>query len=247
MKQTRRISLAISGAYIAFLMASAFFVGNGPSYSISTTNALPLKAEAPLPVVLIDKGHSNSHMGDYGPFAGDYNKWSSNLTEWGYEVRFLTGGLYPENLTDVDIFLGAYSSYYTTIAFNTTEKTALRNWFDTGNKSVWISGDSDFADTGGGTALMCNAILLALGSQALVEKASVESEDNFGASYRVKASVYNPLDLLPAQLLATSKWGGAEFHGPAPVMGYNQSAADEGKTLAQSLVKLESAAAKAYF
>ncbi|MHA2501209.1 MAG: hypothetical protein ACXAEL_16700, partial [Candidatus Hodarchaeales archaeon] len=144
MKQTRRISIAISGAYIAFLMASAFFVGNSPSYGISTANALPLKDEAPLPVVLIDKGHSNSHMGDYGPFAGDYKKWSSNLTEWGYEVRFLTGGLYPENLTDVDIFVGAYSSYYTTLGFNTTEKTTLKDWFDTGNKSVWINGDSDF-------------------------------------------------------------------------------------------------------
>ena len=72
MKHTRRISLVISGAYIALLMASAFFVGNGPSYAISAANALPLKDEAPLPVVLIDKGHANSHMGDYGPFAGDY-------------------------------------------------------------------------------------------------------------------------------------------------------------------------------
>ncbi|MFX0113034.1 MAG: hypothetical protein ACFFB3_00650 [Candidatus Hodarchaeota archaeon] len=247
MKPIRRISLVISGFFIAFLMGSAFFAGNSPSYGISAAVALPLKDEAPLPVVLIDKGHSNSHMGDYGAFAGDYNKWSSNLTEWGYEVRFLTGAIHPENLTDVDIFVGAYSSYYTSAGTTAAERAALKAWFDTGNKSVWISGDSDFADTNGDTARICNEILLDLGSQALVEKASVESEDNLGAAYRVMASVYNLFDPLPNQLLSTAKYGRAEFHGPAPVIGYNYSAAADGRPLSERLVKLESSAAKAYF
>ena len=240
MKSTSRINLAIVGACFILLLTGMFSTGIYASPGSATAAAAPLKDEAAMPVVLIDQGHVNSHLEDYAAFAGDGVKLSSNLTEWGYEVRFLTGSLTASNLAEVDILLASFWSGST--SYTASELAALKTWFDSGNKSMWIAGDSDFDDTPGKGAVIPNAILMEVGSHALVAKGSIESSDNFGAAYRVKASVYNTEDMIPSQLLATSPHGGAEFHGPASVIGYNDSA-----PAAESLVKLESQEAKDYF
>jgi hypothetical protein len=199
--------------------------------------SLPLKDPVAMPVVLIDDAHYNSHNTFYQAFAGSDQKWSSNLTEWGFEVRFLEDSLSPADLTDVDVFIGGF--YYGSNDYTPSELAALKTWFDEGNKSVWITGDSDHSDDNGKASGIGNSILKKLGSSAMIEKAAVESDDNMYAAYRVKASVYNTVDEIPAQLLSTVKHGGAEFHGPAPIVGYNYSSGN--------LVALESPAAEAYF
>ncbi|MFW9914464.1 MAG: Ig-like domain-containing protein [Candidatus Thorarchaeota archaeon] len=249
MKKKAMIKIGVAGLYALFLITSFFSAGKGASSDFSVANTVPVKNPAPMPVVLIDMGHENAHSDPdgifYAAFAGDAKKFSSNLTEWGFEVRFLETTLSASDLTDVDIFMSAMAGESPdspqATEYTSAEVQALQDWFNEGNKSVWIAGDSDFDDDVplGWTAHVNNKILLALGSNAMVEKASVESEDNFKASYRVKASVYNTVDEIPAQLLSTAKHGGAEFHGPAPVVGYNYSSGNP--------VALETPEADAYF
>jgi hypothetical protein len=249
MKKKAKINVGVAGLYAILLVTSILFAGIGAPSNSSASKTVPLKDPAPLPVVLIDMGHKNAHPDPdgvfYEAFAGGAEKLSSNLTEWGFEVRFLRTTLSASDLTDVDIFMSAMAGESPdspqAIEYTAAEVQALQNWFNEGNKSVWIGGDSDYDDDDpvGWTAHVNNKILLALGSNAMVEKASVESEDNFKASYRVKASVYNTVDEIPAQLLSTAKHGGAEFHGPAPIVGYNYSSGN--------LVALETPEAEAYF
>ncbi|MFW9914465.1 MAG: Ig-like domain-containing protein [Candidatus Thorarchaeota archaeon] len=237
MKFSRR-ALAITATMFAILFLMSMISAGKSNIPVSGTyTSSPLKDPVDMPVVLIDNSHENSHNTFYEMFAGTDEKWSSNLTEWGFEVRFLEDSLSAADLADVDIFIAGF--YYGSETYTPSELAAITAWFNEGNKSLWISGDSDFGDDNGYAAGISNSILQKLGSHAMIEKCSVESDDNMYADYRVKASVYNTIDEIPAQLLSTAKHGGAEFHGPAPIVGYNYSSGN--------LVALESPAADAYF
>jgi parallel beta-helix repeat protein len=182
--------------------------------SISPT---PLANEAAQPIVLIDQAHGGNHSQEVTSFA-------ANLTAWGFQVKFLTTRLGAGDLADVDIFITfPPDKDNSTAKYTSTELTALQTWFDSGYKSVWATGDSDFGDPAGDMASGVNDILNAIGSQVLIEQSSIESTLNAGMPYRVRAGIFNLVDELPSQLVAQTSYNISFMHGPAPLIGINET------------------------
>ncbi|MFQ5977716.1 MAG: right-handed parallel beta-helix repeat-containing protein [Candidatus Heimdallarchaeota archaeon] len=182
--------------------------------SISPT---PLANKAVQPIVLIDQAHGGNHSQEVTNFV-------ANLTAWGFQVKFLTTRLGAGDLADVDIFITfPPDKDNSTAKYTSAELTALQTWFDSGYKSVWATGDSDFGDPAGDMASEANKILNAIGSQVLIEQSSIESDLNAGMPYRVRAGIFNLVDEVPAQLIAQTSYGISFMHGPAPLIGINET------------------------
>ena len=186
-------------------------------------------------VVAFDLGHNGNHARDSDMRAEVYQQFE----DWGYEVVNITGAFTEDALKDVDILITfSYSgtqddSIINTAQFTSSELEVLKNWFNSGGKSIWVTADSDFSDPNGVVAENTNKLLEAIGSNVLVEQASVESNLNADDVYRVRPGTFNTEDEYVTRnfyrdnvdLSATGF-----FHGPAPLIGRQ----DDG-----TLVKLE--------
>ena len=168
---------------------------------------------AELPMVMIDYAHAIWNF--------EYDKFADHLLSWGYNVtKFMNGNFTANDFTGVDVLIVPALQY----SYSTTELTILKNWFDSGNKAIWIAGDSDYAGEYRWTT-RGNGLLDALGSTIYLESGSVESDINYGQVYRVGASIYNyngnqAWDLvngLPYQ----NEFAMALFHGPTAVIAKN--------------------------
>ncbi|ASJ07440.1 CGP-CTERM sorting domain-containing protein [Thermococcus pacificus] len=104
-------------------------------------------------------------------------------------------------------------------AFTPDEINALKQWWDDGNRILWIAGDSDYG-SGVQTIDNVNAVLDALGVNLRLDQCSVEdSQSNAGAGYRV-VGIVNPDDKTPNKEDITKdlqNGGKVLFHGPGVV------------------------------
>jgi hypothetical protein len=172
-----------------------------------------LTADQILPVVMIDFAHA--------AFSSSYNKFADHLLSWGYDVRmFKTGNFTASNFTGVDVFIVPALDYNYTAA----ELTVVKDWFDAGNKALWVAGDSDFGKNAA-WSYRGNDVLSSVGSQLRIESGAVESDINFKATYRVSATKYNFNGDKSWELVNGLPYQGesamAEFHGPTAVIAKN--------------------------
>jgi hypothetical protein len=104
-------------------------------------------------------------------------------------------------------------------ALTPDEINALKQWWEDGNRILWIAGDSDYG-SGPQTIDNVDAVLDALGVNLRLDQCSVEdSVSNAGAGYRV-IGIVNPDDKIPEKDMLTKdlKNGGKVlFHGPGVV------------------------------
>jgi hypothetical protein len=103
------------------------------------------------------------------------------------------------------------------LEYTADELTAVENWFNTGEKAIWVAGESDYP---GDNARITsgNAVLEALGSVLWFESCeTVDPVTNAGADYRVYGISTNcdpEVDFLVTGVT------NALFHGPGAIIGY---------------------------
>ena len=120
------------------------------------------------------------------------------------------------DLTGADMLIMVQAD--SSLDYSDDELTAIKAWFDKGDKAVWIAADSDF----GNDALRqasANSALEFLGSSLRIEAASAEDPvSNGGAPYRV-LGVSDNVDPELAHLVSGVERG--LFHGPGIIVGYS--------------------------
>ncbi|MEZ0346849.1 MAG: hypothetical protein ABWK01_09875 [Infirmifilum sp.] len=121
----------------------------------STVSAQPV-------IVAVDLGHgeSNKYL--------NYIMGNITFVTW----RTITGTLDPDKLKDVDILLLGQP----TVAFSPDEITAIKNWLNTGNKVLYVAGDSDYGP-GGKTINQLNDLLAGIGTKLRLEHGAVYSDN----------------------------------------------------------------------
>jgi hypothetical protein len=114
----------------------------------------------------------------------------ANLTERGYDLVIAYGGLNESILENVDGFLlGSIRGIMD--SFMPDEITAVADWFNEGNRFLWVGTDSDYPDPGGpfinGNATL---ILEAVGSHVYGENTHIwDDVSNCESNYRAIANV----------------------------------------------------------
>ncbi|MGV9170882.1 MAG: hypothetical protein ACOC38_13225 [Promethearchaeia archaeon] len=146
-----------------------------------------------------------------------------NLTDMGYEVVWAFGGLNDSLLSDADALMVS-SIYGEQEGFAQSEVDAVAEWFNAGNKFLWVGADSDY---GGASYINANMswVLEEVGSHVYPEPTSIEDpESNCEASYRVVANetsddpyVEDIVDGVSAVLM----------HGPTCLYGSTSATAGE--------------------
>ncbi|MFW9793853.1 MAG: hypothetical protein ACFFEE_06120 [Candidatus Thorarchaeota archaeon] len=167
----------------AMLLIAALFAPYFISVGIVPTKVAA--AEDPImPMIVVDMGH-----GQYSSYVyGEEDTWlAGNLTEMGFEVVFAWGGLNDTILADATgLLIGGI--YGVTAGFAAAEIAAVQDWFNAGNKFLWVGSDSDYS----GYAYINNnmsLILDAVGSHVYPEAISIsDAHSNCNASYRVVAN-----------------------------------------------------------
>ena len=198
--------------FIGLVTMSLFIVSALASMTITQGAA----ADSSL-TVAIDMGHGGYHSTDVKNFLG-------NLTSWGYTAKNITTTFTADALSGVDVLITFPPDANHT--FTDAEKTAVADWFNSGNKGLWATGDSDFADPEGKVAAGLNAILEAVNSQVLTEQGSIESDLQAGtnAPYRVRAPIYNSNESYVTDNFLTGAANHEMYiHGPAPLIGVKDS------------------------
>jgi hypothetical protein len=183
----RKASLAVM---IACLMASLLV------FSIPTIAVAQGSATGSMGKILIDYSH-----GAYKESAEHVDQWlADNLTLMGFEVIFLWGGLNDTILADADGLVlpniwGVDNGYLA------AEVTSVTTWFNAGNKFLWIGGESDFVEAGGGQVVLDNQTLMleGVGSHVYLEPTAVQDASSYaGASYRPVANITTDNKMLAA-------------------------------------------------
>jgi hypothetical protein len=169
-------NIAKRGATIAVILALCVAFLPGPA---------PVQA-----AVVSDNGWTIVFDYTHGQHSGSVeymDEWlEGNLSALGFTtVVWAYGGLNDSILADADaLVLGAI---YGDNGFSTAEITAVGDWFNAGNKFLWVGGDSDYDG-----ALVTNNMTLILeevGSHVYHEPTSVEDPVSCcGSGYRVVAN-----------------------------------------------------------
>ncbi|MHA1966796.1 MAG: Ig-like domain-containing protein, partial [Candidatus Hodarchaeales archaeon] len=104
-----------------------------------------------------------------------------------------------------------------------TAKTAMTDWFDSGNKSILMGGDGDYGGYVNATYL--NDPLVALDSSIYFEMTSIDDtvSNIGGGTYRVKAPNYNTHNDTAKILMGSLPHGNSVYHGPAAIIGKNST------------------------
>ncbi|MCI4461704.1 MAG: hypothetical protein JHC12_01935 [Thermogladius sp.] len=154
-----------------------------------------------------------------------------------------------DKLANVDILLIGQP----TVALSADEITAIINWLNTGNKALWVGGDSDYGN-GYQTIQIVNNFMAAIGSELRLEQGAVYSNYNgtypyagsnqpvtAGAYYRMLAFVEpdNRPDLY-TQMLSAGITKPIILHGPTCVIWVdsNGNYHDPMTDLAPDLIRL---------
>ena len=138
----------------------------------------------------------------------------NNLTALGYTVVWALGGINASILEDATAFI-AGSQYGETTGYTAAEYSAIAEWFNTGNKFMWVGYDSDYE----GNSVITNmtTMLAGVNSHVYGEPLSIEDpESNCDAGYRAVANVTST-DPFVADIVAdTAK---VLMHGPTLLYG----------------------------
>lgn len=92
----------------------------------------------------------------------------------------------PEILAGVDILLIGQP----TVSFGDDEKEAIKNWLLTGNKVLYVAGDSDYGATGPAVIEAVNSLLEYVGVKLRLEHAAVYTPYPEGRNYTYKGVEY---------------------------------------------------------
>lgn len=167
-------------------------------YTLSTTT--PVKSVKY--VVAVDLSHGESTK---------YLKYIQGNITWVEWVN-ITTPITTDILKNVDMLIIGQA----TQVFTPDELNALKTWINSGNKVLWVAGDSDY---GPGVTYqdIANAILSYVGSALRVDLCSVEDPvQNAKASYRVIGNVTPDSG---AEAVANGITKGVLYHGPG-VLAY---------------------------
>ena len=164
--------------------------------------------------IVIDYSH-----GQYSEYVAIIDQYlASNLTAMGFEVVYATQEINSTILEGaVGFFLG---SLYSTHWFDWDEVVAITEWFNSGDKFLWVGCDSDFTSPpNSGQFINDNMTLIleAIGSHVYPEPTSIEDPySNTGALYRVKA---NTTTDNPMFFDVVNGVNNVLFHGPTCLYG----------------------------
>lgn len=161
------------------------------------------ETDAPVKIV-IDAAHETAH-------AGDMEGLPEKLESWGYTVETITDEITSSALADARILLVPVPMGYN---YSQEEIDAVVGWFNAGDASIWITGDSDY--DGPDYIPDTNTILMAIGSSIMLENASVEEPNetnNDGSPYRVVVTDWNADSPLAVGVDKET------FHGPTFLYG----------------------------
>ncbi|MFQ6081144.1 MAG: hypothetical protein ACE5OW_05720 [Candidatus Bathyarchaeia archaeon] len=137
-----------------------------------------------------------------------------NMTDIEWVV--VLGDLSPTDLAGADMLITVKAD--ATLDYTDAELSAIKEWFDTGGKAIWVAADSDYGDDRLRQPT-ANKVLESVGSVLRIEQASIEDPvSSAGKPYRVLA-LSEKCDVG----FSTFVVGGvtrALFHGPGPVIAY---------------------------
>jgi len=133
-------------------------------------------------------------------------------------IRWLGRSITPGLLESVDVLIIGQP----TVNLSSAEVSAIRDWFYSGGKVLWIAGDSDYG-SGVVTQGIVNYILKALNAPLRIDLCSVEDPVNNagGRAYRLIAYDRPSKDTPYLSLLTQSINHGILAHGPGPVALYS--------------------------
>lgn len=145
---------------------------------LASLHLAPLTSEATSNrtiVIAVDLSHGESDKYlDY--IIGNITEADGYPIEWR---KITEGPITASVLADVDILLIGQP----TVAFSSDEIEAIKNWLNTGNKVLYVAGDSDY---GGGpnTIEAVNVLLDSIGAKLRLEQASAYSVVNYTYTYK---------------------------------------------------------------
>ena len=111
---------------------------------------------------------------------------SNNLTDMGYNVIWAKGGINSTILSEADALIIS-SVYGVSNYFRNSEVWAIMDWFDSGNKFLWVGGDCDY--DGYFVTNETNSLLDCVESHIYIEPCAIlDTEENCEQPYRVVAN-----------------------------------------------------------
>ncbi len=152
----------------------------------------------------------------HGMFGEDtqLNYMMSNITE--VEWKVITGEITYDEIKDADMII--YVQVDTGLQITDEELNAIKQWFDQGGKTLWVTGDSDYSGGDYARIPSANKILEAVGSVLRNDHCeAVDRGSNFGSDYRVGGLIKPDPELF---FLAGGVLHPVLFHGPASIALY---------------------------
>jgi len=137
----------------------------------------------------------------------------NNITSVDWVV--VTGNLTSTNLTEASMLIMIQVD--SSLNYTDEELSAVKDWFDTGGKTIWVAGDSDYG-TDRFRIPSANAVLEEIGSVLRLEDCeAVDPSSNAGADYRVIGLSENCDEEVDFLVDGVTR---ALFHGPGIIVGY---------------------------
>ena len=161
-------------------------------------------------VVALDLGHGESDK--------YINYIMSNITF--VDFILINGTINSTVLQNVDILILGQP----TVSFSVDEMDAIYEWLMSGNKTLWVAGDSDYG-SGNETQKIVNNLLEYIGAKLRVEYASVYDDyHNCGRFYRVLFKVEpDNVPELRTEIISENITKPILGHGPAPLIWVDEN------------------------
>ena len=152
--------------HVSYLIPKGFFLPMKTAKLLITLAAAALlitalSAQAQPVVVAVDLGHGESSK------YLNYIMGNITFVTW----RIIKGPINASVLKGVDILLLGQP----TVAFSPDEIKAIKDWLNTGNKVLYVAGDSDYGP-GGKTITQINDLLAGIGTKLRLEHGAVYSD-----------------------------------------------------------------------
>ncbi len=188
---------------MVMLMAVFLLAAAVPTHHVMTASATTATGQV---VVAVDLSHGESDK------YLDYIMNNITFVNW---TVIENGPITSDILSNVDVLILGQP----TVAFSTDEMDAIVEWLSSGNKVLWVAGDSDYG-SGNETQKLVNNLLEYIGAKLRIEYASVYDDiHNCERFYRVLFQV-NPDNVpdLHTDMITENITKPILGHGPAPLI-----------------------------